>query len=43
MVPAALSLGLKWQGHETDRSTSANAEIKKMWTYTSTSSYTFMA
>jgi hypothetical protein len=38
-----LSPGVKWQGHEADHSPSASAEVKKMWIYTSTPPYAFMA
>jgi hypothetical protein len=42
-VLEALSLGVKWQEREADRSPPASAEVKKMWIYTSTSPYAFMA
>jgi hypothetical protein len=42
-VPGALSPGVKRPGREADRSPPANAEVKKMWIYTSTPSYAFMA
>jgi hypothetical protein len=42
-VPAALSPGVKRQGREADHSPPASAEIKKMWIYTSTPPYAFMA
>jgi hypothetical protein len=35
--------GAKRQGREADHSLSTNAEVKKMWIYTSTPSYAFMA
>jgi hypothetical protein len=35
-VPGALSLGVKRQRREADRSPPAIAEVKKMWIYTST-------
>jgi hypothetical protein len=42
-VPGALSPGVKQQGCEADRSPPASAEVKKMWIYTSTPPYAFMA
>jgi hypothetical protein len=42
-VPGALSLGVKWPGREADHSPPTSAEVKKMWIYTSTPPYTFMA
>jgi hypothetical protein len=39
----ALSLGVKRPGLETDNSPAARAEVKKMWIYTSTPPYAFMA
>jgi hypothetical protein len=35
--------GVNWQGHEADHSPPTNAEVKKMWAYTSTPPYAFMA
>jgi hypothetical protein len=35
--------GGKWQGREADHSPPTTAEIKKMWIYTSTPPYAFMA
>jgi hypothetical protein len=35
--------GVKWQGRKVDHSTPTSAEIKKTWTYTSTTPYIFMA
>jgi hypothetical protein len=35
--------GVKGQGHEADHSPSASAEVKKMWIYTFTPPYAFMA
>jgi hypothetical protein len=35
--------GVKRQGLEADHSTPTNAEVKKMWIYTSTPLYVFMA
>jgi hypothetical protein len=32
-IPGALSLGVKWLGHEADHSPPTNAEIKKMDLY----------
>jgi hypothetical protein len=42
-VPGALSLGVKRPGREADHSPSTSAEVKKMWLYTSTPPYAFMA
>jgi hypothetical protein len=39
----ALSPGEKQQGLEADHSPPASAEVKKMWIYTSTPPYVFMA
>jgi hypothetical protein len=39
----ALSPGLKQQGLEADHSAPASAEVKKIWLYTSTTPYAFMA
>jgi hypothetical protein len=36
-------LGLKRQGREADHSPPTSAEVKKMWIYTSTPPYVFMA
>jgi hypothetical protein len=36
-------LGIKWQGREADHSPPTSAEVKKMWIYTSTPLYVFMA
>jgi hypothetical protein len=38
-----LSLGVKRPGRETDNSLPTNAEVKKMWVYTSTPPYAFIA
>jgi hypothetical protein len=38
-----LSPGVKRQGREADHSPPASAEVKKMWIYTSTPPYAFMA
>jgi hypothetical protein len=35
--------GVKRQGREADHSSPTNAEVKKMWIYTSTPTYFFMA
>jgi hypothetical protein len=35
-VPGALSQEVKWPGREAGHSPPASAEVKKMWTYTST-------
>jgi hypothetical protein len=42
-VPGALSPGVKRPGREADQSPPASAEVKKMWIYSSTSPYAFMA
>jgi hypothetical protein len=42
-VSRALLPGVKRPGREADRSPSAIAEVKKMWTYTSTPPYVFIA
>jgi hypothetical protein len=42
-VPRALSPGVKRQGCQTDHSPPTSAEVKKIWTYTSTPPYVFMA
>jgi hypothetical protein len=42
-VSGALSPGVKWQGREADHSPPTSAEVKKMWIYTSTPPYVFMA
>jgi hypothetical protein len=35
-VPGAFSLGAKWLGHEAYYSTPSSANIKNIWSYTST-------
>jgi hypothetical protein len=35
-VPGAVSLGIKWLGHEADHSPPSSAKIKNAWGYTST-------
>jgi hypothetical protein len=42
-VPGALSPGVKRPGREADYSPAASAKVKKMWIYTSTPPYAFMA
>jgi hypothetical protein len=42
-VPEALSPGVKRPGREADHSPPASAEFKKMWIYTYTPPYAFMA
>jgi hypothetical protein len=42
-VSGALSPGVKRLGREADHSPPTSAEVKKMWTYTSTIPYVFMA
>jgi len=41
-IPAALSLGLRLPGLETDNSSPSSAEVTNAWNYTSTSPYVFM-
>jgi hypothetical protein len=43
MGTGASSLGVKRQGREADHSPTTSAEVKKMWIYTSTPLYVFMA
>jgi hypothetical protein len=43
MGTGALSPGVKRQGREADHSPPTSAEMKKMWIYTSTPTYVFMA
>jgi hypothetical protein len=42
-VPGALSPGVERPGREAHHSHAASAEVKKMWIYTSTTPYAFMA
>jgi hypothetical protein len=42
-VPRALSPGVKRTGSESDRSPPTSVEANKMWIYTSTFPYVFMA
>jgi hypothetical protein len=42
-VPGALSLGVKRPGREADHSPLSSAEVKNVWSYTSTPQYIFMA
>jgi hypothetical protein len=42
-VPGTLYPGVKQPGREADHSTPVSVEVKKMWSYTSTPSYAFMA
>jgi hypothetical protein len=42
-VPGVISPGVKRPGREADYSPPASAEVKKMWIYTSTPPYAFMA
>jgi hypothetical protein len=42
MGNGTISLGVKRQGREADHSPPINAEVKRMWTYTSTPPYAFM-
>jgi hypothetical protein len=42
-VPGAVSVGVQRPGRETDNSPPTSAEVKKMWIYTSTPPYVFMA
>jgi hypothetical protein len=41
-VPRAFSPAVRRPGREADHPSPANAELKKMWIYTSTPSYAFM-
>jgi hypothetical protein len=43
LLPGALSPGVKRQRREADHSPPASAEVKKIWIYTSTPPYAFMA
>jgi hypothetical protein len=43
MGAGTLSPGVKRQGREADHSAPASGEVKKMWVYTSTPPYAFMA
>jgi hypothetical protein len=43
MGTGSSSPGLKRQGREADHSPPTSAEVKKMWIYTSTPPYVFMA
>jgi hypothetical protein len=42
-VPGAVSPAVKRPGREADHSSPTSAEVKKMWIYTSTPPYAFMA
>jgi hypothetical protein len=42
-VPEALSLGVKWPGHEADHSPHVEPRSNNEWSYTFTPQYTFMA
>jgi hypothetical protein len=42
-VSESFSLGVKLPGREADHSSPTTAEVKKMWVYTSTPTYAFMA
>jgi hypothetical protein len=42
-VPHALTLEVKRPGSETDHSTPTSADVKKIWIYTSTPPYAFIA
>jgi hypothetical protein len=42
-VTEGLSLGVIWPEREADHSLPDSAEVKKMWIYTSTPPYAFMA
>jgi hypothetical protein len=42
-APEALSPGIKQKRHEANHSPLTSAEVKKMWIYTSTPPYAFMA
>jgi hypothetical protein len=40
-VQGILSSGLKWPGHEVDHSSSSSAEVKNVWSYTSSPQYVY--
>jgi hypothetical protein len=42
-VPEVLSPGIKWPEREAGHSAPASAEVKKMWIYTFTPPYAFLA
>jgi hypothetical protein len=42
LVPGALSVVVKWQEHEADHSCPSVAEVKHVWSHTSTPPYDFM-
>jgi hypothetical protein len=42
-VPRALSPGVKREGREADHSPPTSTDVKKMWIYTSTPQYAFIA
>jgi hypothetical protein len=42
-APGALSTGVKLPGREANHSPPTSAEVKKMWIYTFTPQYAFMA
>jgi hypothetical protein len=42
-IPGALFPGVKRQEREADHSSPTSAEVKKIWIYTSTPPYAFMA
>jgi hypothetical protein len=42
-VPRAISLGVEWQGRETDHSPQCTNKVKNVRSYTSTPQYAFMA
>jgi hypothetical protein len=42
-VTGVLSLGIKWPGREADHSLPSNAELKNVWSYTSTPQHLFVA
>jgi len=39
----ALSLGVRWLGHEADHLLPSSAKVKNAWRYNSTPQYAFMA
>jgi hypothetical protein len=41
-VPVALSLEVKWSGHEADHSHTSSAEVRNVWSYTSAPQYIFI-
>jgi hypothetical protein len=42
-VTGALSLGIKWPGHEAEHTLPSSAEVKNVWSCISTPPYVFLA